>query len=412
MTLNEDDVTLCFLPLSHIFDRGSCQFMALWQGACIAYADSPATLLDDMQKYNPTWINCIPRLYEKIYITFNEQMSASPRRKQIFDWALKVGYEALEYRKDSRGCYNMDPNFDLKSKLPFNLKLKYAIADKLFAKVRALFGSRYRFSFSASASIAPDLLRFYYALGIPVCEGYGLTESFNSCVLNPLTACKPGSIGIDSNGGIGRVAEDGELELSGAGIFVGYLNKPEENEAAFTADGWFRSGDLVQQDEDGYYRMVDRKKAIICLSIGKNVAPLKIEALFATSSVIEQVFIIGDERRYITALLVPNYGFFINLFEREGIPYDKSKLVYEDINGIEMCVEVGEDFISQPRLKELIENDVKASSAYLEEFESIKKYSILSHRFTEENGQLTPTQKTKKSVILKDYESLIESMYS
>lgn len=228
MTPTEQDTTLCFLPLSHVFDRGSCQILALWQGSCIAYADSPATLMADMQKYNPTWINCVPRLYEKIYITIKQQMAASPMKEKIFNWAVKVGEEALEYRTDEKGRINMSPDFDLPSKLPLGLRLKFAIADKLFAKIRALFGTNYKLSFSASASIAPELLRFFYTIGLAVCEGYGSTESFNAAILTPLTACKPGRMGINANGSESRIAADGELELSGAGIFREYLNKPEE----------------------------------------------------------------------------------------------------------------------------------------------------------------------------------------
>ncbi len=411
MTPNERDTTLCFLPLSHVFDRGSCQILAIWQGACIAYADSPATLMADMQKYNPTWINCVPRLYEKIYITIKQQMGASPAKEKIFNWAVKVGEEALKYRTDANGRINMSPDFDLPSKLPLGLRLKFTIADKLFAKIRALFGSNYKFSFSASASIAPELLTFFYSIGVAVCEGYGSTESFNAAILSPLTACKPGRMGINANGSASRIAADGELELSAAGIFREYLNKPEETAEAFTEDGWFKTGDLVEIDADGYYKMVDRKKAIICLATGKNIAPAKIENLFSTSSSVEQMFVIGDEKNYITTLIVPNFGYFIELFDKEKIEYDKSKLVYAEIAGAQLCIQVGDDFIAQPRLRDLIAAEVKANNESLEEFEVIKKYAILSNRFTEETGELTPTLKTKKRVILEKYADVINTLY-
>lgn len=411
MTPTENDTTLCFLPLSHVFDRGSCQILAIWQGSCIAYADSPATLMTDMQKYNPTWINCVPRLYEKMYITIKQQMSESPTKERIFNWALKIGEEALQYRMDEKGRINMSPNFDLRSKLPLGLRLKFSLADKLFAKIRALFGSNYKLSFSASAAIAPELLTFFYSVGIAVCEGYGSTESFNAAILTPLTACKPGKMGINANGSKSRIAADGELELSAAGIFKEYLNKPEETAESFTEDGWFKTGDLVEIDEDGYYKMVDRKKAIICLAIGKNVAPAKIENLYSTSSTIEQMFTIGDERNFITTLLIPNFTYFIELFEKENIEYDKSKLVYAQIAGAELCIQVGEDFINQPRLREAIAAEVKANNELLEDFEVIKKYAILPSRFTEETGELTPTLKVKKRVVLEKYKDIIDGLY-
>ncbi len=411
MSISEDEVTLCYLPLSHIFERGSCELLAICQGACIAYADKPATLLDDMQKYNPTWINCVPRLYEKIYLGLKEKMSASPVKKALFDLAFHVGRKALDYRRDHRGCYNMSPDYDLEERLPLGLKLQYRAAERLFSKVRALFGNRFRFAFSASAGIAPELLLFYYTLGIAVVEGYGSTESASACILNPITACKPGFVGIEANGSFARTAPDGELEISGAGVFSHYLNLPEDTDQSFSEDGWFRTGDVAGKDDYGYYRILDRKKAIICTSAGKNIAPAKLESLFALSRVIEQVFFIGDERSYISALIVPNYQHFIDFFEQERIPYDKGRVKFSKIGGLSVCTEVGEDFVNHPGLREAIEHEVALVNRQLEDFERIRRFTILPRRFTEENGLLTPTQKVRKTEILQEYQEIIESMY-
>lgn len=411
MRLTEADRTLCFLPLAHIFERGSCQMLAMIKGAAIAYADLPGTLLADLQKYQPTWINCVPRLYEKIYITLQQKMAENPVSRKLFDWALAVGTAAVQYRRDSQGRYDMTPGLDLAPRLPLGLRLRYRLADRLLGRVRGLFGAHFRFAFSASASIAPELLEFYYIIGLAVVEGYGSTESCNACLLNPLGACKPGYMGVNANGGWSRVAPDGELEISGAGIFKGYLNRPEEDAAAFTADGWFRTGDLVEVSGDGYFRLVDRKKAIICTSAGKNVAPAKVEGLFATSRVIEQVFVVGDDRACVTALIVPNFGHFAERFEREKIPYETAHLAWSDATGVRICTRVGEDFINQPRLRELVAGEVAAANTRLEHFEAIRNYTILPERFTEENGRLTPTQKAKKRIILQDYAAAIERMY-
>lgn len=412
MVVDENDRTLCFLPLAHIFERGSCQMLAILRGASIAYADKPGTLLEDMQRYNPTWINCVPRLYEKIYITFQEKMAQSPMGRAVFQWALGVGEKAKQYRRDAQGRYDMTPTLNLAERLPPVLRLKYRIADRLFAKIRGLFGNRFRFAFSASAAIAPDLLEFYYTIGLAVLEGYGSTESCNACILNPLGACKPGYIGCNANGGWSRIAADGELEIAGAGVFKGYLNLPEENAEVFTPDGWFRTGDLVEISEDGYFRLVDRKKAIICTAVGKNIAPAKIENLFSTSSVIEQVFVIGDERNYITALIVPNFGHFIELFEKKGIAYDKNRIRWSKATGVQIYTGVGEDFVNQPLLRESIDREVAKANEKLERWEQIRRYTIISDRFTEENGRITPTQKTKKRVIVEDYFENIERMYA
>jgi len=412
MDITEEDLTLCYLPLSHVFDRGSCQWLGLREGACICYADKPATLVDDMQKYNPTWINCVPRLYEKIYVTIKDQMAASAVKQKLFNWAMKVGYQALEYRKDENDCYDMRSNLKFTSRMPLGLRIKFKVADTIiFKKVRGLFGKNFRHSFSASASISPDLLKFYYAVGIAVVEGYGSTESFNAALLNPLTACKPGYMGKNANGSISRVAEDGELELSGAGIFKEYLNKPEDTESSFTPDGWFITGDVVEQSPDGYYKFVERKKAIICTAVGKNIAPVKLENLFSTSSVVEQIFFIGDERNYISALVVPSFAYFMELYDRENITYDRDAVVYGDIGGMQICVEVGEDFVNQERMKELIDKEIQEVNKKLERFEQVRKYTILRRRFTEDNEMMTPTQKPKKRVIIDVYKDAIEDMY-
>ncbi|HPS59172.1 MAG TPA: AMP-binding protein [Spirochaetota bacterium] len=412
MTLTENDRTLCFLPLSHVFDRGSCQLVAIYMGASIAYADKPGTLLEDMQKYNPTWINCVPRFYEKIYIQLRHVMEHSPVKRWIFSRALAVGYKALAYRMDSKGCYNMNNDFDLASKLPFSLRIQYRFAEKVFKKIRLLFGSRFRYSYTASAGISPDLLKFFYALGIAVVEGYGSTEGFNACIVNPLTACRPGFIGINANGGQSRIADDGELELSEAGVFKEYLNKPELTAEAFTPDGWYKTGDFVVQDEHGYYRLVERKKAIICTNVGKNISPAKLEHLFSTSSYIDQVFFIGDERNFISALIVPYYNYFIDLYDKEGIKFNRNSLRFDDSSGESICIEVGDDFTGNSRLRQIIEDEVYRVNRELESFEKIRQYTIVRERFTEQNGLLTPSHKIKKNAVLERFSPEIESMYS
>lgn len=413
MGFKTEYTTLCFLPLAHIFDRGSCQGAAIYNGCTIAYADSPGTLLDDLQKYNPHWINCVPRLYEKIYIQLQQKMGESGLKRKLFNWALKIGEEVFMQRYDAETeTYNMGHDFDITGNLPLGLKIKYKIADKLFSKVRALFGKNFKHSFSASASISPDLLKFFYIIGIRVSEGYGSTESFNACSNMPLPACRPGSVGLASNGSRLRVSEIGELEISGAGVFSRYWNKPQETAESFTSDGWFKTGDKVEVDKYGYYKIVDRIKAIICLSSGKNVAPAKIESLFATSPYIEQVFTIGDERAVISTLFVPSLTFFKEKFDKEGIEYDKNQIVIDNSAGTPIVVKVGTDFIEKGNIRGLIAEEVVRANRELEGFEQIKQYTVLTERFTEQNGMLTPTQKTKKRVIMEKYSAEIEKMYA
>ncbi len=411
MDITEDDLALCFLPFAHIFERGSGELLAIYHSATIAYADKPGTLLNDIRKYNPTWINCVPRLYEKIYLQLQYIMKQNSFRKVIISWALNVGYEVLECRKDEKGCYNMHSNYDIMAKLGFFLKFKYKIADKILIKIRALFGNHFRYSFSSTASISPDLLKFYYAIGVPIVEGYGLTESFNACIMNPITACKPGYIGINACGGQSRVSDDGELEITGAGVFREYLKKPEWTTELFTSDGWFKTGDIVTVDHDGYYMILDRKKSIICTDSGKNISPFKIVDLFSNSSYIDQILIVGDDRSYITALIVPDFNYFINLFDKENVKYKKDQLQWDDYGGFRTCTKVGNDFIVHYTLQELISNEVDKANIELESYEKIKQYTILPERFTEKNGLLTPSHKVKKKEIIEKYADEIAKMY-
>ncbi len=411
MKIDENDVTLCYLPLAHIFDRVSCQLAAIYHGSAIAYSDKPGTFTKDLRKYSPTWINCVPRLYEKMYLQVKYVMNQNPMKKKFITWAMNVAYEVLEFRKDENGCYNMHKDYNVKSKLGFVLKLKFKFADKILIKIRSIFGTRFRYSFSGTAAISPDLLKFYYAIGIPVIEGYGLTESFNACIVNPITACKPGYIGINACGGQSRVADDGELEISGAGVFKEYIKKPELTAELFKPDGWFRTGDMVEVDEQGYYKMMDRKKSIICTDSGKNISPFKIVDLFSGSSYIDQILIVGDDKRYISALIVPDFNYFIDLFDKESVKYRKDQLQWEEESGFRTCVKVGEDFIVNSRLQELIKEDIDNSNQQLESYEKIKQYTILTERFTEKNGLLTPTQKVKKREILEKFAAEIEKMY-
>ncbi|HOP62965.1 MAG TPA: AMP-binding protein [Spirochaetota bacterium] len=411
LTINENDMSLCYLPLSYIFDRAASQLVSICSGSCIAYADSPGTILDDIRKYNPSWFSTVAILFEKIYIHYRHNLEHSRIKRKLYECAIKTGFRVLEYRKDENGCYNMHKDFNVSERLPFFLKIRYRFAERLFNNIRKLFGTNLKITFLSASGISPSLLKFFYAIGIPVVEGYGLTETMSASILTPLNACKPGFVGINANGGYSRIASDGELELSGAGIFSHYLNNPELTAESFTEDGWFKTGDIVERDETGYYRVVDRKKAIICTSIGKNIAPAKLKGQFKTDDVIDQIFFVGDDKNYITALIVPNFNYFTALYDKEGIRYSKSSLVWDDSFGMSLCIRVGEDFIGTSRLKQNIEEAVSNANKNLEIFEKIKQYTILTERFSEQNGTMTPTQKLRKNAIIERYSHLIEKMY-
>ncbi len=259
LEITRDDVALCCLPLSGVFERVACQLLALCEGACIAYGDGEETLFYDLRKYNPTWLNVTPDSLEKIRGAIREHAGGTPLARGLFDLACHAGRKALDYRRDHRDVYNMHPAYELERRLPLGLKIQYRLADRLFSGARALFGRRFRFAFSSGDSVGPDLLHFFYTLGIAVVEGYGLAETAGPCILNPLTSCKPGYLGVASCGARTRVAPDGELQVGGPGLFAGYPGFPRRTEEAFTPDGWLRTGDLVDCDGCGYFRMAGRK---------------------------------------------------------------------------------------------------------------------------------------------------------
>ncbi len=261
MEISQDDVTLVCLPVSQIFERVSSELLSLCTGACIAYADGPATLLNDMQKYNPTWISSGTVLCEQGFSAVRDSLNTTFLKKSLFGLALAAGREALEYRRDHRGWYTMVEGYDLEKRLPPFLKMRFRLAERLFARARALFGLRFRFALAAGTGMDPEVLRFFSTLSLAVVECHSRPESAGACIMNPINACRPGFVGIEANGSSARIAENGELELFGAGIFSGYLNLPEDTKASITGDGWFRTGCSAERDTYGYFRIIKESKA-------------------------------------------------------------------------------------------------------------------------------------------------------
>jgi len=209
----------------------------------------------------------------------------------------------------------------------------------------------------------------------------------------------------------GKIAEDGEWLVKGENIFKGYWNNPEATRDAFTPDGFYKTGDIVVMLADGYLKIVDRKKGLMVLDTGKNVPSAKIEAKFSLSRFIEVVMPVGDNRKYVGALVVPNFDAFIRHFDEQGIVYDKNALVYSDADGTRICTRVGQDFIDKTELKVLIDADIQKVNAELEEYERVKKYLILPRKLTVEEGEMTPTMKVKRNEVIKHFKTEIEGLY-
>ncbi|MBN2516847.1 MAG: long-chain fatty acid--CoA ligase [Deltaproteobacteria bacterium] len=409
--LKEDDVFLSFLPLAHTYER-QCGHGTVMHGAVTVAYSSPKTIVEDLQIFRPTVFMSVPRIYERIYMAMRNKAAQSPIKNSIFNYGIKVGLEVVDKRSDDNGFVDMSEDADFFEGLGFILKLKYKLIDRiLFSKVRALIGGRYRFAFSAAGSLPADLCRVFMAMGIRIYEGYGATETCNTVNLNKPDRVLPGSVGPLCAGVEGRMDEDGEWFVKGDNNIREYWNNSEATKEAFTEDGFYRTGDIVEMLADGYIKIVDRKKGLMVLDTGKNVPSAKIESKFSLSDYIDIVMPIGDDRKFVTALVVPNLDVFINYFKENSISYDMSALEFTGEGTARVCVKVGDDFVEKEELRAIIDAEIRKANEELEEYESIRNYFITSRRFTEQTGEMTPTLKVKRSVVMKNFEDVINGMY-
>lgn len=411
--IDENDVNLSFLPLSHSYERQCGQFVSLNAGCTIAYAEKPQTVVGDLQVFKPTWFCSVPRIFERIYMAIRDAASASPEGKAAFEKALQIGLEVVDARSDENGFVDMGFDIDLMEGIPEELQEQYRWADQaVFGKVRGLLGGRFRISFSASASLPANLWKAFAAMGIRICEGYGLTETMNAVNFNYIKAVLPGSIGPTVYTHEEKLDEDGELLVRGNNLFLGYFNNPKATAEAFTPEGFFRTGDVAVHAANGYYRIVDRKKSIMVLDTGKNVPRAKVESKFSTAHYIEQICAVGDDRKFIAAVVVPKFEYLLALLKAQGITFDESRMAYEG-SGIErVCVKVGQDFVEHEEVRRLIAEDIAEANQHLEGYEQIKKFHISPRRFLESLDEVTPTLKTKYRVVIQNFSQEIETLYN
>jgi long-chain acyl-CoA synthetase len=409
--IKSDFVMLSFLPLSHTYERECGHGIAMLTASTIAYS-SPQTLVQDFADFKPSYFMSVPRIYERIFMALRAKASQSAAGKIIFNRAIRTGLELVNKISDEKGFIDVYPGMDLTENAGFILKIRYRLYDKLiFSKVRAMLGGKFSFACSAAGSLSPDLFKLFLAMGLQIYEGYGSTETCNTINMNRMHRVLPGSVGPLCPGVEGRVAEDGEWLVRGNNIFLEYWNNPQATKEAFTEDGFFKTGDIVEMLDEGFIKIVDRKKGLIVLDTGKNIASSKVEQAFSTSSYVDVAFAVGDNQKFISAIIVPNFEEFINLFSQRGIAYDKSAVEYFSLNGVEMCGSVGKDFIENPLLKELIEKEIERVNRELETYERIKKYVILNRRFTENSGEMTPTLKVKRNVVIANLKDEIKKLY-
>ena len=409
---NENHVMLNFLPLAHTYERQYGQFIAIDKGVTIAYCQNPSTLMEDFRSFRPHYMTAVPRIFERMWMAIRKQYDASPEGKALFKKAIEIGLKVIDFHTDENGFIDMSWDKDYTEGLSAELKEQFLQADQeVFSKAREMLGGRFIVAVSASASLNPYLVRVFLAMGIRIDEGYGLTETCNTTTYNNMKKVLPGSIGPLGPGVEGRLAEDGELEVRGANIFLEYYNKPNATAEAFTEDGFFRTGDIARFGPDDYVYIIDRKKGLVVLDTGKKVPRGKVESQFATSEVVQQVCVAGDAKPYLTALIVPKYDFFINYFLSNRIAFDESQLLFEGTGKDRTCIQVGEDFIRKQELKDLVAKDIAEKNVNLEHHEAIKDFFILNRQFSVDLDELTPTFKNKYRNILSNFAEEVEAIY-
>jgi long-chain acyl-CoA synthetase len=383
-TFGDRDECLSFLPLSHIFERMFGHYSMFHAGVVINYAGGIDTVAADMQECRPTLMAAVPRLYEKIHARVLDSVRASPApRRRIFAWARRVGEEWAD-RTLAR------------APIPPSLLLARHLADRLvFARLRARTGGRIRFFISGGAPLSAEIARFFYAAGMPILEGYGLTETSPVIAVNTDRHTKLGTVGLPIPGVEVRIADDGEIVTRGPNVMRGYYGKPAETAEALDADGWFHTGDIGLIDAEGYLRITDRKKDLIVTAGGKNIAPQPIENLAKGSKYVSNVVMVGDRRPFPIMLVVPNPEPLRVWAARRGLPAD-------DL----------ERLVGVPDVQLKVEREVRKMLRDLAQFEMPKKFLLLPRDFSVEGGELTPTLKVRRRVVEERHRAAIEALYA
>lgn len=377
----EKDTALSVLPLSHVFERQAMN-MYLHHGMSV-YFGQLDTLGDYLREVHPTVFVGVPRIYEKIVARVQDKATSKGKfNGAMAQWAIGVGREWARLNSDRKS-------------IPFALSLKHRLADAvLFKKLRNAMGGRIRILVSGGAALSNDIALAFLGAGLPIVQGYGLTETSPVITAGQLQYIRVGTSGKPVRNVEVRIAADGEIETRGPHVMQGYWHKPEETRAVMTADGWFKTGDIGCLDTDGFLTITDRKKELLKTSGGKYIAPQVIEQMIKGSRFVSQVVVIGDGRRFPSALIVPDW--------EQLVAYAKHK-------GLDLRTRG--DFCHSPRIIDLFERQIAARTEDLAPFEKIKKIAVLEHEFTVESGELTPTLKVKRRVIDQKYRNVIDRLY-
>ena len=382
LPIRQGHVSLSILPLTHILQR-MVDFIFLHVGAVIAYNDDLQKVGENLQAVHPDVFVAVPRLFEKMQAKILDNVAtAPPLRQSIFRWAMGIARERLPYRVESKP-------------LPFPLSLKSAIAEKLvFGKILDRLGGNVKFTVSGGAPLSAELAAFFIGAGLEIYEGYGLTETSPVIAVNMPGKRRLGTVGAVIPDVEVKIAEDGEIVTRGPNVMKGYFNNEEATRAAIDEQGWFHTGDIGHIDEDGFLKITDRKKDIIVNAYGKNIAPQPLEGLLKTSPFIGTPVLIGDRRKFLTALIVPNFERLEGEARKMGVRFEG----YDDL-------------VKNDAILQIFQKEIDRFNENLDRQEKVRKFALLSEDFTIESGEITPSMKVKRKVVMEKFQHLIEEMY-
>jgi long-chain acyl-CoA synthetase len=376
------DLAVSFLPLAHVYGR-TLDYLYIFQGCPVAYVEAVENVAQALLEVRPTVLAAVPRFFEKIYARLMEQGSWTKGLKHgIFEFAMRTARDAAPWR-----CGEKSANLAL--------KLQWAVADRLvYSKIRAGTGGHLRLILSGGAPLSKALGEFFWATGIPIYQGYGLTET-SPILTSNYPKNRIGSSGRPIANVQIRIADDGEILAKGPCVMQGYYKSPESTREVLSEDGWFRTGDIGYLDKDNYLFITDRKKDLLKTAAGKFVAPQPIENALKTSPYILNAMVVGDQRKFIVALIVPNAATLSARLAGEGLKFSSNA-----------------ELAAHPRAYAVIENEVNRLTAHVAQYESIKRFALLAEDFTFDSGALTFTMKLKRRVVEKQYRDLIDRLYA
>jgi long-chain acyl-CoA synthetase len=378
---SDKDTVLSFLPLSHVLER-MVMFTYIFKGCRVGFAESLETVGENLLEIRPNIMVSVPRVFEKIYAkVIDNVLSSSAPKKRIFFWALKVGKEFGRRKLNGEA-------------IPRGLARKKNLAHKLvYSKIIEKTGGRVRFFVSGGAPLSKDIAEFFYALGLVILEGYGLTETSPVISVNTFDSLRLGTVGKPIPGIEVKIAPDGEILTRGPHVMKGYYKKEAETQEAFEG-GWFHTGDIGRFDKDGFLVITDRKKDLIVTAGGKNVAPQPIENVLKTNPYISNAVVIGDRRRFVSALVVPNFDKIADYARSGGISFSSPA-----------------ELVRNEQVINFLKAEIDRATPNLAQYERVKRIALLDRDFEIEKGEITPTLKVKRNIIEQKYKALIDSLY-